>query len=211
MRFRRRRRDTPAARLLTAAGFVSGSTGQTSDSDVSRDVVFVVMRPGSTAVQPTLSAVEEMLANEAAYEFAMTFLEQVQNVVSHRLETFLTPADVEPLLGPHSAVAWKTLAEFWTAVATWCADNRPPLESSEMILSVENERLRAMLWTGNRTLPTGAKLGLADAVRYERPPARASPDSVTSRPHSGPWERTEQRVSRSRSAKSRHDAAVGGQ
>jgi hypothetical protein len=29
-------------------------------------------------------AVEEMLADEAAYEFAMTFLEQVQNVVSHR-------------------------------------------------------------------------------------------------------------------------------
>ncbi|HEX6356625.1 hypothetical protein [Actinophytocola sp.] len=111
---------------------------------------------------------EEMLADEAAYEFVMTFLEQVQNLVSHRLELFLGPEDVERLLGPRSAVGWKTLAEFWAAVAAWCADNRPPLESSEEILSVRNEQLRAMLWTGNRTLPTGAKLGLADAVRYEK-------------------------------------------
>lgn len=35
------------------------------------------------------------------------------------------------LLGPRCAVAWKTLAEFWAAVATWRVDNRPPLESSE--------------------------------------------------------------------------------
>jgi hypothetical protein len=167
MRFGRRRRDTPAARLLTAAGFVGGSAGQ-SASDVSRDVAFVVMRPGSTTALPTMSAVEEMLADEAAYDFVMTFLEQVQNVVSHGLETFLGPADVERLLGPRGAVCWNTLAEFWTAVAGWCADNRPPLESSERILSVENEQLRAILWTGNRTLPTGAKLGLADAVRYEK-------------------------------------------
>jgi len=79
MGFRRRRRDTPAARLLTAAGFVSGSIRQ-SDSDVSRDVAYVVMRPGSTAARPSLLAAEEMLADEASYEFAMTFLEQVQNV-----------------------------------------------------------------------------------------------------------------------------------
>ena len=168
MRIRRRRRNTPAARLLTAAGFASGSARQTSDSDASRDVAFVVMRPGSTAVQPTLSAVEELLADEAAYEFAMTFLEQVQNVVSHRQEMFLGPDDVERLLGPRSAVAWKTLTEFWATVAAWCAENRQPLESSEKILSAQNEQLRAILWTSNRTLPTGAKLGLAHAVRYEK-------------------------------------------
>lgn len=126
------------------------------------------MRPGSTAVPPTLAAVEEMLTDEAAYEFAMTFLEQVQNVVSHRLEIFLGPDDVERHLGPRGAVGWKTLAEFWTAVAAWRADNDPPLRSSEEILSVQNERLRAMLWTSNRTLPTGAKVGLADAIGYEK-------------------------------------------
>ncbi|MFB9909069.1 hypothetical protein [Allokutzneria oryzae] len=111
---------------------------------------------------------EELLADEAAHDFAMTFLEQVQNLTSHRLKTFLGPDEVTGLLGPRSAVWWRVLDEFWAAVAAWCADNQPPLESSEEILSVQNEQLRAMLWTTNRTLPTGAKLGLAAAVRYEK-------------------------------------------
>jgi hypothetical protein len=32
----------------------------------------------------------------------------------------------------------------------------------------QNEQLRALLWTGNRTQLDGTKLGLAEAVRYEQ-------------------------------------------
>lgn len=81
---------------------------------------------------------------------------------------FVSPAEVATLLGPRCTVCWTTLAEFWTAVANWCAQALLPLESSEKILSVQNEELQALLWTGNRTLPTGAKLGLAQAVLYEK-------------------------------------------
>jgi len=81
---------------------------------------------------------------------------------------FLSSEEVAALLGPRCRVCWRTLNDFWAAVAAWCVEALPPLESSEQILSVQNEELRALLWTGNRTLPDGTKLGLAEAVRYEQ-------------------------------------------
>jgi hypothetical protein len=45
----------------------------------------------------------------------------------------------------------------------------------EQILSVQNEQLRAPLWTGNRSLSAGTCVGLADAVRYERAGGDAIP------------------------------------
>ncbi|WP_328584483.1 hypothetical protein [Streptomyces sp. NBC_00370] len=41
------------------------------------------------------------------------------------------------------------------------------MESSAALHSIQNEQLRMLLWTANRTLSTGDKLGIADAVRYE--------------------------------------------
>jgi hypothetical protein len=126
------------------------------------------MRPGSAAIAPTLAAAEELLAEESAYELVMAFLEDVQNLLSHRLPMFLPEEQIVELLGARSAVCWRTLGEFWAAVAAWCVDSRLPLKTSQEILSVENEQLRVLLWTGNRTLPDGSKLGLAEAVRYEK-------------------------------------------
>jgi hypothetical protein len=92
----------------------------------------------------------------------------VQNLVSHRLPTFLQAEEVVKSLGPRSGTCWTTLTDFWAAAERWCVDNGLPLESSEEILTVENVQLQALLWTGNRTTPSGAKLGLAQAVRYEK-------------------------------------------
>jgi hypothetical protein len=91
------------------------------------------------------------------------------------LPAFLSAAEVVRSLGPRSATGWTTLTDFWTAVERWCVENRAPLKSSEEILAVENVRLQALLWTGNRTVPSGAKLGLADAVRYEKAGGAALP------------------------------------
>jgi hypothetical protein len=35
-------------------------------------------------------------------------------------------------------------------------------------VSVQNDELRALLWTVSRTLPDGSMLGLAEAVLYEK-------------------------------------------
>jgi len=98
----------------------------------------------------------------------MMLLEEIQNLVSHRLEILLSPEEVAALLGPRCRVCWRTLNDFWAAVAAWCVEALPPLQSSEQILSVQNEQLRVLLWTGNRTQLDGTKLGLAEAVRYEQ-------------------------------------------
>jgi hypothetical protein len=90
----------------------------------------------------TLAVAEELLAEEANYDFVMMLLEDVQNLVSHRLEIFLSPAEVAAL-GPRCRVCWRTLKDFWAAVAAWCAEALPPLQSSEQILSVQNEQLQA--------------------------------------------------------------------
>ena len=161
------RQASPRARLLKAAGVDPKPLSAAPDHEVMALIAFVVMRD-SSAAKATLSTAEELLADESAYEMVITFLEQAQHLVSHRLPMFLSPEEVIPLLGSRCAVCWTTLTDFWSAVATWCVDNRPPLESTEKILSVENERLQMLLWTANRTLPTGAKLGLAEAVRYEK-------------------------------------------
>ena len=108
------------------------------------------------------------IGEEPRHDLAMAFLEQVQNLVSHRLPDFVSEEEVVPSLGPASAALWRALTDFWAAVERWCVDNHLPLKSSAEILSVENTRLQALLWTANRTQPSGAKLGLAHAVRYEK-------------------------------------------
>ncbi|MCX4594714.1 hypothetical protein OG819_34865 [Streptomyces sp. NBC_01549] len=111
---------------------------------------------------------EELLGDEPNYEFVVSLLENIQNLVSHGLDTFWSPDEVYALLGPRGAACWGTLAGFWTAVADWCARTGLPLEPVEPLLTIQNEQLKVLLWTGNRTLSTGEKLGLAQAVRYEK-------------------------------------------
>ncbi|MFI9386480.1 hypothetical protein [Kutzneria sp. NPDC052558] len=160
------RRPSPGRRLAKAAG-IRANRGA-ADLDLSREVAFQVMRPGSSAVARVLAVTEELLSDESAHEFAMSFLEQVQNLVSHRLPTFLPPEEVVQSLGPRSSACWATLTDFWAAVETWCLENRPPLKPRESVLRVHNTELQAMMWTSNRSLPAGSKIGVADALRYEK-------------------------------------------
>ena len=57
---------------------------------------------------------------------------------------------------------------FWDSVAAWCAQTGMSPESSDKLLPVRNENLRAVIWTASRTLPTGGMLALAEAVLYEK-------------------------------------------
>lgn len=168
MGFRWGRRLSPGARLAKAAGVDPRSVGPATDDELAREVAFRLVRPGSTTLVATLSVAEELLSDESGYEFVMTFLEQVQNLVSHRLPAFLPAEEVVRSLGPRCTTCWTTLADFWAAVERWCGDNDLPLKPSAEILGVGNTRLQALLWTGNRTLPSGDRLGLAEAVRYEK-------------------------------------------
>ncbi|MER7669349.1 hypothetical protein ABTY61_12880 [Kitasatospora sp. NPDC096128] len=169
MRFPWRRRPVGrSAGLLDLAGVDPRSVDTHEDLDVCRQVAFRVARRDHGGAAEVLAFVEELLADEAEYVFAVTFLEDVQNLVSHGLDTFRSPEETRLLLGPRSAACWDTVAGFWAEVADWRATNGKPLDSSAAMLSAENEQLQLLLWTSNRTLPGGEKLGLADVVRYEK-------------------------------------------
>ncbi|MCX4404237.1 hypothetical protein OG840_21625 [Streptomyces sp. NBC_01764] len=43
---------------------------------------------------------EELLGDEPNYEFVVSLLENIQNLVSHGLDTFWSPDEVYALLGP---------------------------------------------------------------------------------------------------------------
>lgn len=164
----RRRPVGRSRRLLDIAGLGPGSVDSTDDLEVCRQVAFRAAQRDLAATAELLTVVEELLEDEAEYEFVIAFLENLQNLVSHGLDTLRPSDEVQALLGPGSAVCWDTVSGFWAAVADWRLRTGEPLESSAQILGVQNEQLRMLLWTANRTLATGEKLGIADAVRYEK-------------------------------------------
>ncbi|MFD5466372.1 hypothetical protein ACFWIQ_26600 [Kitasatospora sp. NPDC127059] len=164
----RRRPVGRSQRLLDLAGVKPGAVDGTDDLEVCRQVAFRAARRDHGATAEILAAVEDLLADEAEYKFVVAFLEDLQNLASHGLDTFRPLDGMRPMLGPRSAVCWDTVTDFWSAVADWRAGTGVPLESSDRILGVENEQLRMLLWTTNRTLAGGEKLGLADVVRYEK-------------------------------------------
>ena len=64
----------------------------------------------------------------------------------------------------------------------WCRRTGVPLDSAADLLAVRNDRMRALLWTTNRTLPAGRRIGHSHAVRYERvggPPLPGYPRAAT--------------------------------
>lgn len=122
-----------------------------------------------------LGAIEELLADEADHEFAVTALECVQNLVSHGLPGIVPARDAEAALGPRSAVCWRALADFWAEVAAWCADSGRPPKAADELLRIEHPQLRLLLWTSNRSLADGRRIGLADAVHFEKAVGSAVP------------------------------------
>jgi hypothetical protein len=164
----RRRTPSRSGRLLAAAGLDRKAVSDTADLTVCREVAYQAAKRETAAIEKVLAAAEELLLDHANYEFVLAFLENLQNLVSHGLQAFVTPDQITTLLEPKSLVCWTSLEEFWAAVATWCDQAGLILESNERLLRIENEQLRTLLWTGNRTLPTSQKLGLAHVVRYEK-------------------------------------------
>ncbi|MFE6750234.1 hypothetical protein ACFVGM_30585 [Kitasatospora purpeofusca] len=143
---------------------------------LARQVAYRAAHRDHPSTVEILALSEEALVDEAGYALAVRILEDVQNLTSHGLDEFRSPEDVRPLLGPRSAICWDTLTGFWNDVAEWRRHNGAPMESSAPLLAVENEELRLLLWTSNRTLPTGEKLGIADAVRYEKATGASLPE-----------------------------------
>jgi hypothetical protein len=158
----------PSRQLLQAAGIDRRSVGDISELGICREVAYRVTQRGSVRVGAVLAVVEELLAEEANYGFVVDFLENAQNLVSHRIQTLCSEEEISARLGPRCAVCWSTLADFWASVAAWCPQAGIALESSEEVKSVQNEKLRRLLWTANRSLPDGSMLGLAEAVLYEK-------------------------------------------
>jgi hypothetical protein len=79
-------------------------------------------------VGAVLAAAEELLADEANYGFVVAILEDIQNLVSHRIETLCSAGEITAQLGPRCAVCWSTLADFWASVPTWCSQAGIALE-----------------------------------------------------------------------------------
>ncbi|MEU8922398.1 hypothetical protein AB0D10_15890 [Kitasatospora sp. NPDC048545] len=172
----RRRPAGRTRRLLDLAGVGARSVDADEDLDVCRQVAYRVARRDHGATAEVLAVVEELLADESEYRFVVTFLENLQNLVSHGLDAFRSTEEVRPLLGPRSTVCWDAVSGFWAAVADWRVGTGVPPVPAAPLLGVENEDLRVLLWTTNRSLATGGKVGLADAVRYEKATGSSIPD-----------------------------------
>ena len=155
-------------RLVQAAGIDRRSVRDIAELTICRNVAYQVSQRGNGRLLGVLSAAEELLAEEANYDFVVAFLEDVQNLVSHRIETLCSAGEITAQLGPRCAAGWSTLTDFWASVAAWCYREGIALEPSEKIVPIQNEELRALLWTAHRTVPDGSMLGLAEAVLYEK-------------------------------------------
>jgi hypothetical protein len=153
---------------MHAAGVDPKGVGDSSDLAIRQDVAYRITQREYGNAAAVFAVVEVLLADEDNYDFVISFLEDVQNLVSHQLSALYAPVDIATWLGRRCAVCWASLAAFWDSVAAWCSRTGVTLEASDELLSIQNERLRALLWTTNRTLPTGATVGLAQAVLYEK-------------------------------------------
>jgi hypothetical protein len=159
--------------MLRAAGTDRRMARGTVDLDVAREVAYRMVVRGRGRLEPVLAVAEDLLADDDNYEFVAGFLEAVQNVASHGIEKLYSADEITAALGPRCVKCWAVLTMFWDSVAVWCGENGVVLSSNETIVSAEHEEVRTLLWTCNRSLPGGTKLGLVDAVRFER----ASPES----------------------------------
>jgi len=107
----RRRTPSRSRRLLAAAGPDRRAVSDTSDLTVCRLAAYHAAKRETATIEKTLATAEELLLDEANYEFVLAFLEDLQNLVSHGLNTFATPEQVTAR-GPNSLVCWRTLTEF---------------------------------------------------------------------------------------------------
>jgi hypothetical protein len=161
-------RPEPLRLLLGAAGLTPGTAEVRDDLAAIRRLALAVAHRGSGVLGATLAQAERLLADAAAYPAVLRFLEDLQNVVSYGDPAFVTDEQVSALLGPRTASAWACLHAFWQDVLKWCDGQQITLSPADDVPAVANETLRALLFTTNRRVPGGSRIGPAHAVRFER-------------------------------------------
>ena len=162
-------RRTAPQRLAESAGLTWKHLDDQSELNVAKLTACVAAdRATPDDVLPMVARVAEKLAaEEANHELVVGLVEVLQHLASHGLEQFHTTEEIRVVLGPRCLLVWEAVEKFWVAVAQWSRENGE-LRSNEDVLSVENPQLRAILWTSNRSLGDGTRVGTSDALRYEK-------------------------------------------
>lgn len=163
-------RRTAPQRLAESAGFSWKHVEDQSEPNVAMMAAYVAAhREVPADVLPMVARVAEKLAaEEANYDLVLALVENLRHLTSHGLAQLHTSQEIQAVLGPRCLVLWQAVERFWTAVAEWCRGTGEPLRTNVDILSVENEQLRASLWSSNSSLGDGTRVGLPEAVRYEK-------------------------------------------
>ena len=163
-------RRTAPQRLAESAGFTWKHVGDQSELNVAMMAAYVAAnRAAPDDVLPMVGKVaEKLLAEEANHDLVQALVENLQNLASHGLEQLRTAEEIRAVLGPRCLAVWETVEEFWAAVVEWRRGTGEPLRSNADILSVENEQLRANLWTSNRSLGDGTRVGTSEALLFEK-------------------------------------------
>jgi hypothetical protein len=163
-------RRTAPQRLAESAGFTWKHVDDQSELNVAMMAAYVAANRAMPAdVLPMVARVAEKLAaEETNYGLVLALVEDLQQLASHGLEHLHTAEEIRAVLGPRCLVVWEAVEKFWAAVTEWRRGTGEPLRSSVDILAVENEQLRATLWTSNRSLGDDTRVGTSEAILYEK-------------------------------------------
>ncbi|MEU8004412.1 hypothetical protein AB0B66_24920 [Catellatospora sp. NPDC049111] len=160
----KRRPLPPVLRLMAAAGLPTAG-GEIKMPAIAMEVA---RRDGNRAAA-CLRVVEDLLAEQGdGPHTALKFLEALQNTTSHGVPELLTAEELLPLRGPLTVAGWAQVERFWNAVIVWCEQNDVDLHKSAPFRTVENQRLRSIVWPSGRTLADGRVVTIAQVVLYEK-------------------------------------------
>ncbi|MFD4669508.1 hypothetical protein ACFWNN_07200 [Lentzea sp. NPDC058450] len=159
-----------AHKLVDASGFGWKHLEDRSESSAAMVTAYVAaQRSAPDDVLPTVARVaEKLLADDAHRPLVAELVEDFQNLASHGLEQIRTAQEIRMALGPRTLDVWDEVERFWTDVARWRRGTGEPMRHNADVLSVENEALRTQLWTSNRSLGDGTRVGLPEAVLFEK-------------------------------------------
>src|SRR4051812_21082802 len=98
-----RRPSSPVTRLMAAAGLPTAGGEMAVPA-----VVMEIAGRGRARAAATLDVAEDLLGEPGdATDVALDFIEDLQNVASHRVDGLLTAEELVPLRGPRTVAAWE--------------------------------------------------------------------------------------------------------